>query len=80
LQCLVLRTLLCKLSFGLSTLVLDFLRLLGALVLKILLASVLLPREPESDASESHRDYEQLQPIPKRFPRFDLFVVRLGQD
>jgi hypothetical protein len=79
LQRLVLRTLLRKLSLGLSALVLDLLRLFGALVLKILLASVLQHREDESDDDECERDYEQVHPLPyflpaelPKGPRFSL--------
>jgi hypothetical protein len=49
LHCLILRTLLRKLSLG-----------PGALVLDPLLASVLLRREPEPDGGKHERNYEQL--------------------
>jgi hypothetical protein len=38
--------------------------LLGALVLDLLLASVLLDTEQEPDDDQSKRDHEQLQPAP----------------
>jgi hypothetical protein len=60
LQRFILRTLHCKLSLGLSALVLDLLRLLGTLVLDLLLASILLRGEPEPDGNKHERNYEQL--------------------
>jgi hypothetical protein len=56
LQRLVLRTLLRKLSFCRSALVLDLLRLLGASVLDVLLTSVLLCREPQPSGGKNDRD------------------------
>jgi hypothetical protein len=47
LQCLVLRPLLRKFALG-----------FGALILDLVLASILLRREPEPNASERKRDYE----------------------
>ncbi|MDQ5828974.1 MAG: hypothetical protein M3324_03655 [Actinomycetota bacterium] len=62
------KNLLRKLSLSLSALVLDFLRLLGASVLDLLLTSVLLHRKQEADDDECERNYEQLQPVPDGHP------------
>jgi hypothetical protein len=67
LQGLVLRTLLGKLSLGLGALVLDLLRLLGALILNPLLTRFLLSGEPEPRYSENERKAQgtkKLQPLP----------------
>jgi hypothetical protein len=70
LQRFVLRTLVRKLSLGLCALVLDLLRLLGALVLDLLLASILLRGELESEGGKHERNYEQLCRKPQTvFPR-----------
>jgi hypothetical protein len=66
LQCLVLRTLLRKLSLGLRTLVLDLLRLLGASIFDPLLASVLLGREPVATYGEDDGKDQQVHPVPDR--------------
>jgi hypothetical protein len=69
LQRLVLRTLIRKRSLSLSALVLDLLRLLGALVLDLLLASVLLHREPVPRYGEYNRNSKgakKMQPVPDR--------------
>src|SRR5215217_840300 len=66
LQRLVLRSLLCERLLGLGALVLDLLRVVGALGLEILLALILLPSEHHRYECEHDRDYEQLQPLPHR--------------
>jgi hypothetical protein len=64
----LLGTLLLQISLGLGASVLDLLRLLGALILDVLLASVLLPSESDRDEREHDRDDEELQPVPSRLP------------
>ena len=81
-ECLVLRTLLRKLSLGLSTLALYLLRLFGALVLDLILANVLPPGEHDRNEREHDRDYEQAHPVPdslstelSKRPRFSLPIM-----
>jgi hypothetical protein len=56
LECLVLGTLLGKLTLGIGALVLDLLGLFGTLALDLLLALVLLCREPQPSGGKNDRD------------------------